>query len=435
MQAVIMAGGKGTRLSSVTKDLLPKPMVDVLGKPLLEWQVECLKQYGITEICFIIGHLGHVIKNYFGDGSAFNFKASYIEEKEPLGTAGALFYLKNWLNSSDFLLVFGDVFFNIDLDRMVKFHKYNHSVATLFVHPNSHPFDSDLVIMDSESRILKFDSKHNVRNYWYNNCVNAGFYIFNKDICNKIVEPVKTDLEKDILTKMIENGEKIYGYKSPEYIKDIGTVERINAAIHDIQSGFINKRCLTNKQKCIFLDRDGTINKLKGLLADIDQFELEDDVGDAIKLVNNSEWLCIVVTNQPVVARGLCSIQDVEEIHKKMYTLLGVKGAYLDDVVFCPHHPDKGYKGENPLYKIKCHCRKPDTGMLKDCAKRYNIDLSRSWMVGDTTVDLQTGLNAGMHTALVLTGEAGKDGKYDVVADITGKTLRQVIESIKEWVE
>lgn len=435
MQAVIMAGGKGTRLSSVTKDLLPKPMVDVLGKPLLEWQVECLKQYGITEICFIIGHLGHVIKNYFGDGSAFNFKASYIEEKEPLGTAGALFYLKNWLNSSDFLLVFGDVFFNIDLDRMVKFHKNNQSVATLFVHPNSHPFDSDLVIMNSESRILKFDSKHNVRNYWYNNCVNAGFYIFNKDICNKIVEPVKTDLEKDVLTKMIENGEKIYGYKSPEYIKDIGTVERINAAIHDIQSGFINKRCLTNKQKCIFLDRDGTINKLKGLLADIDQFELEDDVSDAIKLVNNSEWLCIVVTNQPVVARGLCSIHDVEEIHKKMYTLLGEKGAYLDDVVFCPHHPDKGYNGENPLYKIKCHCRKPDTGMLKDCAKRYNIDLSRSWMVGDTTVDLQTGLNAGMHTALVLTGEAGKDGKYDVVADITGKSLRQVVESIKEWVE
>lgn len=161
-----------------------------------------------------------------------------------------------------------------------------------------------------------------------------------------------------------------------------------------------------------------------------DDFELETDVVEAIKQINHSEWLCIVVTNQPVVARGLCEIEDVENIHRKMATLLGKEGVYLDAVKYCPHHPDKGYPEENVAYKIKCHCRKPDIGMLLESAEEYNIDLKKSWMIGDTTIDIQTGINAGMHTALVLTGEAGKDGKYAVQAEEEGKNLLEVVNKI-----
>lgn len=425
-----MAGGKGTRLASVTKNEVPKPMVDVLGKPLLERQIEVLKRNNITEVTFIIGYLGNVIRNYFGDGSKFGIKVDYIEENEPLGTAGSFYYLKEKVNNKPFFLIFGDVLFDVDLQRMLEFHNTKNSLATLFVHPNSHPFDSDLVEIDSDGKIIKFDSKHNVRNYWYKNCVNAGLYILDGSVCNIVSDPTKIDLEKDILSKLIEDKKPVFGYKSPEYIKDIGTVERIEAACKDIESGFISKRCLKNKQKCIFLDRDGTINILKGLLYKETDFELENTVIDAIKRINASEYLCIVVTNQPVVARGLCSIADVENIHKKMESILGTSGVYLDDVFYCPHHPDKGYPEENPAYKIKCHCRKPDTGMLESAAAKYNIDLSQSWIVGDTTMDIQTGVNAKMHTALVLTGEAGNDKKYQVKPEITGNNLLEIINTI-----
>ncbi|WP_197971946.1 HAD-IIIA family hydrolase [Treponema zioleckii] len=430
MQAVIMAGGRGTRLATITKNEVPKPMVDILGKPLLERQIEILKKNGITDVIFIIGYLGNVIRNYFGNGSKFGITAQYIEENEPLGTAGSFYFLKNKLDGEPFFLIFGDVLFDIDLGRMFDFHRKNRSLATLFVHPNSHPFDSDLVEVDSEGKILKFDSKHNMRNYWYKNCVNAGLYILNPEICNLVSNPAKKDLEKDILSKVIAEGRDVFGYKSPEYVKDVGTVERINSAKKDIESGFIEKRSLRNKQKCIFLDRDGTLNVYKGLISKIEEFELEKDVVEAIKKINSSEWICVVVTNQPVVARGMCSIDDVNEIHKKMETLLGKDGAYLDDMFFCPHHPDKGFPEENPAYKIKCHCRKPAIGMLETAAEKYNIDLNASWIVGDTTMDIQTGLNAGCHTALVMTGEAGKDGKFNVKPEVTGSSLLEVVKKI-----
>lgn len=430
MQAVIMAGGKGTRLASITKNEVPKPMVDILGKPLLERQVEVLKKNGITDIIFVIGFLGNVIRNHFEDGSSFGIHADYVEEKEPLGTAGAFFFVREKLKNKPFLLVFGDVLFDIDLERMFSFHKSKNAVATLFIHPNSHPFDSDLVETDNDGRIVRFDSKNSERIYWYRNTVNAGLYILNTEVLSLVSSPVKMDLEKEVLSNLIADGREVFGYRSPEYIKDVGTVERIEAAKRDIKNGFIEKRSLKNKQRCIFLDRDGTVNVYKGLISNPDDFELENNVSEAIRKINSSQYLCIVVTNQPVVARGLCTIEDVENIHRKMETLLGNQGAYLDDIFFCPHHPDKGYPEENPEYKIKCDCRKPSIGMIESAAAKYNIDLSESWIVGDTSIDIQTGVNAGTHTALVLTGEAGKDGKFNVQPEITEKTLLEAVEKI-----
>ena len=190
--------------------------------------------------------------------------------------------------------------------------------------------------------------------------------------------------------------------------------------------------CLRRKQKAIFLDRDGTVNRKNGLVWKEEQLELEDSAVEAIGEINRSGYLAILVTNQPVVARGLCRVEDVENVHKKLETLLGEKGVYLDAIRFCPHHPDKGYPEENPAYKIPCHCRKPDIGMLEDCARQYNIDLAASWVIGDTTVDIQTGNNAGTKTALVLTGDAGRDGKYDVTPDLVCSDLGQAVKKILE---
>ena len=429
-QAVIMAGGKGTRLTSITKDEIPKPMVSVLGKPLLAWQVEKLRENGITDIYFIIGHLGKKIQEYFGDGRSFGIKASYIEEKEPLGTAGVFYYLKDLIKKEDFYLIFGDVIFDVDLSRMEMFHKEHRAKATLFVHPNSHPFDSDIVELDENGRVVDLDYKDHVRDYHYKNLVNAGLYLLDISVCDWVDQPVKMDLEKDVFARMVKQKMPVFGYQSPEYIKDVGIPERIALAAADMERGIITAKNLKRMQKCVFIDRDGTLNRYKGFISKTDDIELEDNVAEALRLLNQSAWLVIAITNQPVVARGMCSIEEVKDIHKKLETLLGEKGAYVDDILFCPHHPEKGFSGENPAYKISCDCRKPGIGLIRQCEEKYHIDLSKSWMVGDTTTDIQTGKKAGIHTALVLTGDAGKDGKYDAEPDFWADDLLGAVEHI-----
>lgn len=431
MQAVIMAGGKGTRLVSLTKDLIPKPMALLAGKPILEWQIWQLKANGIKDVIMAVGHLAEKIMDYFGDGSRFGINIRYYHEKEPMGSAGCLYHIKEMLDEGPFFMVFGDILFDIDMERMERFHREKGAEATLFVHPNSHPFDSDLVVMDASNRITDFDSKNNDRSgYWYDNCVNAGLYLLDKTFCGRIENPVKTDLEKDILIHMARRGEKIFGYATPEYVKDIGTPERIAVAESELESGIVRARNLKNKQKAVFLDRDGTINVYKGLVWKEEDFELLPNAAEAIGKLNRSGYLALVITNQPVVARGLCGIEDVEKIHNKMKTLLGKEGVFLDGISFCPHHPDKGYPEENPLYKVDCSCRKPKTGMIEEFVVKYNIDLSQSWVIGDTTIDIRTGKNAGIQTALVLTGESGYDGKFNDKPDYVYTDILEAVQEI-----
>ena len=428
--AVIMAGGKGSRLRSITNDEIPKPMVPVDGKPLLEYQVEKLKTYGIKKIVMIVGHLGEKIVDHFKDGKNFGVEIDYIFEKEPLGTAGAFYYLKDKIDAKDFMLVFGDVFFDMDFDRMEDFHFKNSALTTLLAHPNGHPYDSDLIRMDDKGKVIGFDSKHNVRDYWYDNMVNAGIYITNRKLLDLVKEPVKTDFEKDILANQVKLGANIYAYHTPEYVKDVGTVDRINATVEELKSGLIQSKNLKNKQRAIFIDRDGTMNVSKGFISKADDLELIPGTIDAIKAINKSGALAIVITNQPVIARGECSFEELHNIHNKLKTLLGEKGAFVDDIFYCPHHPDKGFEGEVPELKFDCECRKPKTGMIDEAVKKYNIDLSKSYMVGDSTMDLETARNAGVKSVLVDTGFAGNDGKYDRSCDIEAKNLFDAVEKI-----
>lgn len=428
--AVIMAGGKGSRLRSITNDEIPKPMVPVDGKPLLEYQVEALKEYGIKKIVMIVGHLGEKIMDHFKDGKDFGVDIDYIVEKDPLGTAGAFYYLKDKTDAKDFLLVFGDVFFDIDFDRMEDFHFKNAALTTLLAHPNGHPYDSDLIQTDDNGKVIGFDSKNNVRDYWYDNMVNAGMYVINRELLELVKEPVKIDFEKDILANQVKNGANIYAYHSPEYVKDVGTVDRINATVEELKKGLIASKNLKNRQRAIFLDRDGTMNVSKGFISNADDLELIPGTIEAVKAINKSGALAIVITNQPVIARGECSFEELHNIHNKLKTLLGEKGAFVDDIFYCPHHPDKGFEGEVPELKFDCECRKPKTGMIDEAVKKYNIDLSKSYMVGDSTMDLELARNAGVKSVLVDTGFAGNDGKYDRSCDIEAKDLVDAVEKI-----
>jgi len=425
MKVVIMAGGKGTRVSSIASDI-PKPMIPICGKPILEHQIECLKRNSLTEIILVIGHLGQHIKDYFGDGKRFGCNISYYNETEPLGTAGALYKLKHL--SDDFILLNGDIIFDIDFSRMINFHREKKAHVTLAVHPNSHPFDSAVIFSNNDNQVTRWLNKEDERTY-YKNQVNAGIHILSTEFLKSCPQSKeKVDLDRDMLKPSILGG-KIFAYSTPEYIKDMGTPERYAQVMSDIENGIVRQKNLSEKQKCIFLDRDGTINKFNDFITKPEDFELIDGAPEAIKRINSLGYLAIVITNQPVIARGEVDFETLDLIHMKMETDLGKYGAYIDDLFYCPHHPDKGFPGERPEFKINCDCRKPKPGLIFKAAEKYNIDILQSYMVGDDMRDINAGKNAGC-IPIFLTNDIQIEGMNNIktfanLLDFTEQFLSQ----------
>lgn len=403
MKTILMAGGRGTRISELFPDI-PKPLIPIQDIPVLEREIISLRDQGFKDIILTVGYIHEKIEEYFKDGSSLGVHIEYFVEDKPLGNAGALFFLDL---KEDFLLLNADAIFDVDFNRMVEFHKNHGGLVTLFTHPNSHPYDSGLIIADKDSKVSKWLTKEDDRPTYYKNRVNAGLHVIspkalelsgiNKALIGTVNEngkTIKVDLDRQILKPLCNSG-LMYCYDSPEYVKDMGTPERYHSVCEDFKKGVVEAKNLRNKQKAIFLDRDGTINKYVGFLRKEEEFELLDGVADAIKLINKSGYLAIAVTNQPVIARGEVTYEELETIHNKMETLLGKEGAYLDAIYFCPHHPHKGYDGEIPELKIECECRKPKPGMLLKAAKDFNIDLSKSYMIGDSDNDVLAGEAAG----------------------------------------
>ena len=433
MKVVIMAGGKGTRIASVRSDV-PKPMINICGKPILEHQIDNLKACGLTDIILVIGYLGDKIKEYFGDGSKFGVNIEYLVEDHPLGTAGALFKMPQL--TEDFLLLCGDVIIDVDFNRFIAFHKEHKAWASLVAHPNGHPYDSSLLVTEIDApktvggipedthRVIRWMAKEDERTY-YKNRVNAGIELISPELLKETMKnfvprhpetPDKIDLDRDVLKPNIPSG-KIFAYDTPEYIKDMGTPDRFYETEKDIKSGKVHARNLKNKQKAIFLDRDGTINKMVGFVTKPEQFELIEGAAEAIKAINKSGYLAIVVTNQPVIARGDCTFEELQTIHDKMETELGKAGAFVDAIYVCPHHTDKGFEGERPEYKCNCDCRKPKPGLLLQAAKDFNIDLSESYMIGDSQRDVEAGENAGVKKSIKVE-ENKKNGLITVIKEL-----------------
>ena len=131
-----------------------------------------------------------------------------------------------------------------------------------------------------------------------------------------------------------------------------------------------------------------------------------------------------------MISRGDITIDGLRKIHNKMETLLGEDGAYIDRIYFCPHHPDKGFKGEISELKIKCECRKPSPGMILEAEKDLNIDLEKSWLIGDSTTDIKTAEDVGIKNILMTSGLGGKDKKFEVNADYIFDDLNQAVDFI-----
>jgi D-glycero-D-manno-heptose 1,7-bisphosphate phosphatase len=166
-------------------------------------------------------------------------------------------------------------------------------------------------------------------------------------------------------------------------------------------------------KRAVFLDRDGTINVEKEYLYQANDFEFIPGAPEAIRLLNQAGIMVVVVTNQSGVARGYYTEEDVEMLHRHIDRELERFGAHIDAWLYCPHHPSG--RGS---YALPCDCRKPSPGMLRDAAKRYDIDLEHSTMIGDKLADIEAGQGAGCRTMLVLTGY-GADAASHVGSDTT----------------
>jgi histidinol-phosphate phosphatase family protein len=426
----IMAGGMGTRLKSVTGDL-PKPMALLNGKPVLEYQIELCKQFGFKKIGLLVHYGYEIIQNYFKDGKSWGVNLTYIVEKKARGTGGALIdALENF--EANFLVIYGDTYLDVDLKKMMDYHKNCNSELTLFVHPNDHPFDSDLVEVDDNFQIKNIHPYPHPKNEHLPNLVNAALYVINRNILiNTLPLDGKYDLAKHLFPELINKNIKLQAYLSQEYIKDMGTPERIKKVEADIENAIPDKLSLRNKRMAIFLDRDGTINKEVNHLSSPEQLALFDGVPETIRKWNRSGILVILITNQPVIARGELSWEGLKEIHAKLDQELGNMGAYIDHKYICPHHPHSGYPGEVKHLKINCNCRKPSTGLIDLACKELNVDRTSSWFIGDTTSDIKAGKDAGLKTILVETGYAGKDRKYNVNPDFVVSSLQDAEECIR----
>jgi histidinol-phosphate phosphatase family protein len=402
IQAVIVAGGKGTRLASVSGDL-PKPLVPVAGVPIIERQISLLTRYNVEDIYITTGYRGKQLWDFLGNGSRFGVRLHQVWEEHPLGTAGALSGLRGHLED-DFFVLYADVLVHMDLARLLLFHRESRAAATLVVHPNDHPYDSDLVELDIDGRIQRFHpSPRKADGPDLPNLVSAGLYVLSPVVLETIEAGAKQDFVSDVFPRMLGKA-IIAGYRTTEYLKDMGTPERLKHVEEDLVRGMVEAQHWDNKRPAAILDRDGVLNIERGGVHSPEELELLPGVAGAIRRVNRAGWVAALATNQPDIAKGFLSAGDLERIHRRLETRLGAEGAWLDAISYCPHHPNKGFPGERKALKIECACRKPNPGMLVDLANRLPLAVEESVFIGDTWRDFAAAHAAGMDSIAVSTG-------------------------------
>ncbi len=383
-------------------------MVPVLGRPLLEHLVAMVRVSGFRDVLFLNGFKADVIEDHFGSGEKFGVHIEHVREPQPLGTAGAVRAVRHLLDEP-FVVLYGDILMNVDLAALVGCHRARGGIATIFVHPNDHPHDSDLVVSDATGRVTSFLSKPHLPGANLPNLVSAALYVLEPEALDFVPDSEPSDWGRQILPLLVDSGKEVFAYRSVEYAKDIGTPSRLAQAEADLKSGRVERLGLGVSKPAIFVDRDGVLNAEINGVHHPDQLALLAGAGEAVRMANQAGIPVICLTNQPDVAKGLLTREELGEVHAALDSRLAESGAYLDDLFYCPHHPESGWPNEVAELKVECACRKPRPGMLLHAAKSHNLDLNRSWFIGDRYSDIAAAHAAGVRGALVKTGHAGND--------------------------
>jgi histidinol-phosphate phosphatase family protein len=324
---------------------------------------------------------------------------------------------------------------DVDLTRFWTWHSCDESaVASLFLHPNDHPQDSDLVEIDAGHRILRFHPYPHPANAYLPNMVNAALYILRREALPQYDETGPAlDFARDLFPGMLQSGARLRGYVSPEYIKDVGTPDRLDRVNRDFWMGIISHASLSVSKPAVFVDRDGTLNEDRGYIASPEDFRVFNFVGRALRRLNEAGWPTVIVTNQPVLARGEANYDDLRRIHGKLDAEMARFSAYFDRLYLCPHHPDSGFWGEVFELKIKCACRKPAPGLIFEAQRDLNLDLAESWLIGDSSADVGAAAAAGLTSILVQTGLDSVNAKHTCHPDFVAGNFATAVDFILDF--
>jgi histidinol-phosphate phosphatase family protein len=402
---------------------LPKALIPIDGKPVLQHQLELARAAGVEVVTIFAGHLAQRIVDFVGDGERFGLDIRVRVEDAPLGNAGALVGALDAL-PEQFFVLYGDVMAAVDLQRLAAFHLRRGADFTALVHPNDHPLDSDLIEADAEGCVTAIQPYPHPAGACFANLASAALYAVRREAVRPFQGGSELDFTRDVLAGLVARGANVLAYRSDEYVKDMGSPAQLQRVEADWRAGRIRLADDGARRPAVFLDRDGTLNDDRPFINCGANLELLPGAGPALRRLRDAGFLLIVVTNQPVIARGEATWAVMADIHRKLEWELGKAGAYVDAIYLCPHHPDAGYPGEVPALKVACDCRKPATGLVDQACRDFAIDRAASWMVGDSTRDVELARRAGFRSVLVRTGNSGADGRYPdvrpdhVVADI-----------------
>jgi mannose-1-phosphate guanylyltransferase len=234
MQAVILVGGEGTRLRPLTYTI-PKPLIPMMNLPFLSFQIELCKRFGIMDIILSTNYLSSVFEEVFGDGSEWGVKLTFVTEKEPLDTCGAVKNVERYIHGP-FLVFNGDVLTDLDLSRLIEYHQEKRAIATLTLVRVEDPSAYGLVPLDSEGRIREFLEKPGP-DQLVTNLINAGTYVLEPEVLDRVPPGQRYSFERQLFPSLLQEGEAMFGYPSEGYWIDIGTPRKYLAAHRDILEG------------------------------------------------------------------------------------------------------------------------------------------------------------------------------------------------------
>ena len=364
-QAVILAGGEGVRLRPLTLTT-PKPMIPINGKPFLEYLVELLRDNGIEEVIILTGYLHEKIEDYFGDGKRFGLKILYSYSPVEDDTGTRIRKAKDML-SNTFLLLYGDNYWPLSLKKLIEFYEKVGTEALVTVYCNIDNYTKNNMFVSNEGLVKAYDKTRQTSGL---NGVDIGFFILKKDVLENLLKE-NFSFEKIVMPKLIKD-KQLSGFLSYHKYYGLSNLERIPL----IEEFFKPK-------KIILLDRDGVINK-KAPKADYvknwNEFKFLPGAIEGLKLLSENNYHIFVLTNQPGIARGMMTEEDLREIHEKMQNELQKQGVKIDAIYYCPHGWDEG-----------CFCRKPKPGMLFEAAAEHNFDLTKTIFIGDDERDKEAG--------------------------------------------
>ncbi len=425
VRVLLMAAGLGTRLRPLT-DTVPKCLVPINGRPLIDFWFDRFAEAGLRHVLINTHHLPGMVREHIARlNAAGRFEIRETYEPTLLGSAGTVHANRDWVPpGGEALIVYADNLSAVHLGDMLAFHRARRAEMTMLLFRTPTPQRCGIAQLDGSGRIVEFEEKpQNPRG----NLANAGVYALSAAAYHEMADADAFDLGFDVLPRFVG---RMHGFTFDGYHRDIGTLESLEAAEADVAAGRVLAPARLaghdRPRPAVFLDRDGTLIRQVHYIADPKDVELLPGAAEALRILGEHGYARVVVTNQSAIGRGVITEQQAHAVQHEVERQLGEPGVSIEGFDCCPVAPlsvsSNGQGGADRTI-IDHPDRKPGPGMLLRAARQLNLDLSRSWMVGDMVSDLLAGRNAGCRGSILVRtgygaeGEAAAQPLADAVAD------------------